>query len=94
METDKLITEFVNREKELQHNPFLATRIMSSLAVKQRKSIGYFQYVGIAACIATLIVLGISIGNTYDNTPKQYSELNINDSEMENFAIYNAKNNE
>ena len=93
METDELITEFVNKEKELDHNPFLTTRIMASLS-PQRKSIGYFQYAGIAACISTVIVLGISIGNTYDKTPKQYSELNINDSEMENFAIYNARNNE
>lgn len=93
METDELITEFINKEKELNHNPFLTKRIMANLS-PQRKSMGYIQYAGIAACIATVIALGISIGNTYDKAPQQYSELNINDSEMENFAVYTARNNE
>jgi hypothetical protein len=94
MKTDEFINEFINREKELKHNPYLANRIMASLGTPQRRTIGFLQYVAIAACISTVVVMGMTIGNSYNVAPKEYSSININDSEMENFAIYNSTNNE
>jgi hypothetical protein len=94
MKTDELITEFVIREKELIHNPYLATRIMANLYAPQKKTIGWLQYATIAACISTVVVMGMAIGNSYGVAPKEYTALNINDSEMENFAIYNSPNHE
>jgi hypothetical protein len=94
METDELITEFVNREKAITHNPYLATRIMQNLTAPQRKTVGVLRYAAIAACVSTLVVLGMTIENSLSAAPREYTALNINDSEMENFAIYNSNYNE
>lgn len=94
MKTDDYINELINREKQLEHNPYLATRIMAKIETPKQVKRGVFQYVAVAASIWLVITLGIVIGNSYAYVPEKYAGININDSEIENFALYNSDSNE
>ena len=94
MKTDDYINELINREKQLEHNPYLATRIMAKIETPKQVKRGVFQYVAVAASIWLVITLGIVIGNSYASVPEKYAGININDSEIENFALYNSDSNE
>jgi len=94
MKTDDYINEFVEREKQTEHNPYLATRIMAKLQTPKHKIPGVLQTIAVAASIAGMVVMGIVIGNSYTSVSEQYAGLNINDSEIENFVLYNTESNE
>lgn len=94
MKTDDYINELIDREKQLEHNPYLATRIMAKIETPKQVKRGVFQYVAVAASIWLVITLGIVIGNSYASVPEKYAGININDSEIENFALYNSDSNE
>jgi hypothetical protein len=38
--------------------------------------------------------MGVVIGNSYTPAHEKYAALNINDSEIENFTLYNSNGNE
>ena len=94
MKTDDYINELIDREKQMEHNPYLATRIMAKIEAPKQKKRGAFQYIAVAASISLVITLGVVIGNSYAVAPEKYAGININDSEIENFALYNSDGNE
>ncbi|MDR3653821.1 MAG: hypothetical protein P4L34_12740 [Paludibacter sp.] len=94
METEDYINEYINREKQQEHNPYLATRIMEKIEAPKHKIPRFFQYTAVAASISIAVIMGIVIGDSYAPIQKKYTGLNINDSEIENFALYNSDSNE
>ncbi|MEI6752228.1 MAG: hypothetical protein WCK78_03580 [Paludibacter sp.] len=94
MKTDEYINEFINREKQIEPNPYLATRVMAKIETTKQKKLGVFQYIAVAASISLVITMGVVIGNSYTPAHDNYARLNINDSEIENFALYNSDGNE
>jgi len=94
MKADDYINELIDREKQMEHNPYLATRIMAKIETPKQMKRGVFQYVAVAASISLVITMGVVIGNSYTSAPEKYAGININDSEIENFALYNSDSNE
>jgi len=94
MKADDYINELIDREKQMEHNPYLATRIMAKIETPKQMKRGVFQYVAVAASISLVITMGVVIGNSYAAVPEKYAGININDSEIENFALYNSDSNE
>ena len=94
MKTDDYIDEFIDREKKIEHNPYLATRIMAKIEFPKHKLPAFIRYTAVAASISLVVMMGIVIGNNYTTVPKQYAGININDSELENFIQYNTDDNE
>jgi len=94
MKTDDYIKEYVEREKQTEHNPYLATRIMAKLQTPKRKIPGVLQTMAVAASIAGVVMMGIGIGNSYTPVSEKYAGININDSEIENFELYNNESHE
>lgn len=94
MKTDDYLTEFIDREKQIDHNPYLATRIMDKIETPKHKIPGVFRYTAVAVSISLVVMMGIVIGDSYASVPQPYAGVNINDSEIENFALYNSEGNE
>ena len=94
MKTDDYINELIDREKQTEHNPYLATQIMAKIEAPKQKMQGIFSYIAVVASISLVITMGIVIGNSYTPVYEKYATLNINDSEIENFTIYNSNGNE
>jgi len=94
MKTDDYISQFIEREKNTAHNPYLATRIMAKIEAPKYKTHGVVQYIAVAASIALVVMMGMVLGNSYTSSPEQYAGININDREIENFALYNTDDNE
>ena len=94
MKTDDYLNKFIEREKQTEPNPYLATRIMANIEAPIQKKQGVFQYIAVAASISLVITMGVVIGNSYAPAHEKYAVLNINDSEIENFALYNSDSNE
>ena len=94
MKTDHYIDELINREKQTEHNPYLATRIMSRIENPLQKPVNRWQTIAVAASIVFAIASGIGLGNSYSSTSNNMSGLNVNDSQIENFSLYNTDSNE
>jgi hypothetical protein len=92
MKTAQYIDELINKEKQTVSNPYMATRIMARIENPMHKPVNRWQTVAVAASIVFAIVSGVTLGNSYisDNN----SGLYVNDSQIENFALYNTDNNE
>ena len=93
MKTDHYIDELINREKQTDFNPYLATRIMSRIENPMQKPVKSWQTIAVAASIVFAIALGIGLGNSY-STSDNISGLYVNDSQIENFSLYNNDSNE
>ena len=94
MKTDHYIDELINREKQTEQNPHLATRIMSRIENPMQMHLNRGIKIAVAACIAFAITLGIGLGNSYTSTTDNISGLFVNDSQIENFTLYNTVSNE
>lgn len=90
MKTDHYIDELINKEKQTEHNPFLATRIMSRIENPTQKPVKRWQTIAVAASIVFAIVSGIELGNSYNSNSDQMDGLYVNDSRIENFSLYNT----
>lgn len=90
MKTDHYIDELINKEKQTEHNPFLATRIMSRIENPTQKPVKRWQTIAVAASIVFVIVSGIELGNSYISNSDQMDGLYVNDSRIENFSLYNT----
>lgn len=91
MKTEDVIHEVIEKEKQVESNPFLSTRIMSKIAIENaplNKRIYFFRSLVVAASFALVIIIGISIGKIYDENKSEYMALNINDSQIENLIYY------
>lgn len=98
MKTETYINEFIDREKQTEHSPFLATRIMSGIeavvAEPAFRKILLWQKLAVAASFLLVVASGVAVGNKFTPKSDSYAELNVNDSQIENFTFYNAENNE
>ena len=95
MKTEDYINDFIAREKQTEMNPYLSSKIMENIEspVELRKTT-YWANFAIAASIALILVAGFQLGGLYTTNPEQYAGITINDSEIENFTIYNTNDNE
>lgn len=91
MHREHPIDELIRREKETEPNPFLVTRVMAKIegAKKMRSSAPLWQSLTLAASIAAVAFLGVSIGNSYVENGTAGVALNINDRQIENLGYYN-----
>lgn len=92
MKTEQYIDDFIRREKQTESNPFLSTRVMATIEKSQKpevRKIPVWQAVVVAASIATVAFLGVTIGNSYVDNASPEMVMNINDSQIENLGYYN-----
>jgi|SRR5690554_1273156 type VI protein secretion system component VasF len=91
MQREHPIDELIRREKETEPNPFLVTHVMAKIegAKKMRRSTPLWQSLTLAAGMAAVVFLGISIGNSYVENGTTAVALNINDRQIENLGYYN-----
>ncbi|KUK77351.1 MAG: hypothetical protein XD92_0830 [Proteiniphilum acetatigenes] len=92
MKTEDHIDELIRREKETVPNPYLPTRVMAKiegLENVERRRTPFLQTLALAASIAAVIFLGVSIGNRYVESGTPERTLNINDRQIENLDYYN-----
>jgi len=94
MKTDQYIDELINREKQTELNPYLATRIMSRIENPIQKTVSRWQTIAVAASIVFAIASGIGLGNSYTSNSDIAGGLYVNDSQIENFSLYNTDGNE
>ena len=94
MKTDHYIDELINREKQTEANPYLVNRIMSRIENPMLKPVNRWQTIAVAASIVFAIASGIGLGNSYSSTSDNINGLNVNDSQIENFSLYNTDSNE
>jgi len=90
--TEQYIDEFINKEKQTEHNPYLASRIMLGIENPMQKTFNSWQKIAVAASIVFAIASGIGLGNSY--TSDNLDGLYVNDSQIENFSLYNTDSNE
>lgn len=91
MKTEGLIDEMIEKEKQMESNPFLSTRIMSKIATENtplNKRVYFFRLLVVVASIALVMRIGVSIGKIYDENKIGNITLNINDSQIENLFYY------
>lgn len=92
MKTEQYIDNLIRREKQTEPNPFLSTRVIAEIEKSQKpkaNQVPVWQSVAIAASIAAVAFLGITIGNSYVDNASPQMVLNINDSQIENLGYYN-----
>lgn len=97
MKTEQHIDEFIRREKETVPNPYLSTRVMAKiegLEKVERRRAPLWHTLALAAGIAAVAFLGVSIGNSYVESGTPEKILNINDRQIENLGYYNLGENE
>ena len=96
MKTDEYINDhinnFINREKQISPNPFLSTVIMSRIETPLTMRMTVWRSIAVAASISIVIFLGIQLGGLTNSSTNDYTALNINDSEIENFIYFNNEN--
>jgi type VI protein secretion system component VasF len=91
MKTEHQIDAFIRREKETVPNPYLSTRVMTKieeLEQKERRKAPLWQTLALAASIAAIAFLGVSIGNSYVESGTSERILNINDRQIESLGYY------
>jgi len=95
MKTEDYINDFIVHEKQTEMNPYLSSKIMARIEspVEQKKT-ALWVNLAVAASIAVVLVAGFQIGGLYATNPEQYAGMTINDSEIENFTLYNINDNE
>lgn len=95
---DHLIENYVAEERETAFNPFLPTRIMAAIESKQRERLVAFSPVWrtafVAAGLFVAVFTGIAAGSLYQSKGDAANIVLMNDSSMENFALYNQIGNE
>ncbi len=92
MKTAQHINELIRREKETVPNPHLSTRVMAEiegLEKVERRRAPVWQTLALAASIAAVTFLGVSLGNSYVESGTPERTLNINDRQIENLGYYN-----
>lgn len=91
MKTEGFIDEIIEKEKQIESNPFLSTRIMSKIATENtplNKRVYFFRLLVVVASIALVMRIGVSIGKIYDENKIGNITLNINDYQIENLFYY------
>jgi hypothetical protein len=94
MNIDDYIDNLIDREKQLLPTPFLATKIRTRVESAATQKVSTWQVLAVAASLAFVILVGVGIGDMYTSQNDIYANLNINDSQMENFTLFNSQENE
>lgn len=93
MKIEDYINDVIDKEKQVQPNPFLSTRIMARLeseTPREAKRIPAWQKLAVAASLGLVVMMGVGIGNTRYSNSNTSSSLNINDSQIEGLNYYIA----
>lgn len=88
MDTNRIIDEYINREKEVSPSSSLQSHIMANIEednIPQRLTM--WQTVAFAASIIFVVISGTLIGSSYNPTTQYSQKITINDSQIENFLI-------
>ena len=98
MKAENYINEFIDREKQTEHNPFLITRIMSEIESSTIEmvypKILFWQKMAIVFSLVIVVAGGVTVAKSFSQNAPAYAALNVNDSEIENLTFYNLGNNE
>jgi len=95
---EKLINEYIEREKNVSPAPFLAERIMQNINEigKQEEKVfktGLLRNIAVAASFAAVVLTGVVLGNSYQAKASNQDRLVIDDRYMEHLHIFeNTKN--
>lgn len=95
MKTEDYIDQFIEKEKQLEPNPYLATRVMLSIGKKdiiQKKPV--WHTIIAAASISLVIFTGLQISNLHNPASSQEKGLVINDSHIESLHYYQTESHE
>ncbi len=88
MNTDKILNEYINKEKEEMHSPFLKNRIIEQIKVDNSfYEVTLWQKLMVAASITIVAISGMLIGSMYNSPLNDNGRLSVNDSQIENFTI-------
>ncbi len=92
MKTEQYINDLIQREKQTEPNPFLSTRVLAMIEKNQQpahRKAPVWQVVTVAASLAVVAFLGVTLGNSYVDNASHEMVMNINDSQIENLGYYN-----
>lgn len=92
MKTEQYIDDLIRREKQTEPSPFLSTHVMAAIEKSNKpefKKAPVWQTIAVAAGIAAVAFLGVTIGNSYVDNASPKMVMNINDSQIENLGYYN-----
>lgn len=96
MKTEQYINELIKREKQMEPNPFLTTRVMAAIENSEKQSqrselkrVPLWQAILVTMSLVAVALLGITIGNAYVDSTSSKMVVNINDSQIENLGFYN-----
>ncbi len=92
MKLDEHIDDFIRKEKEVQVNPYLATRVLAKLEEQDEtavygKSVPIWKKAVVAASIVLVMAAGYGLGSMVKGE-KKYITININDAQLENLNLY------
>lgn len=91
MKTEYYIDEFITREKQIDHNLFLSTRVMMQIENAQQPKPPItilWQSIAVAASFAIVGFWGVGIGSCYEKNTSLERTIHINDSQIENLSYY------
>lgn len=87
----KRLDEYIDRLNTVEPSPYLPSRIIARIeAGRQRKAATLWQSVAVAASVAIVVMIGITLGNGM----KSERYLTINDNQIENFSIITSDDTE
>ena len=92
MKLDRYIDDFIRNEKEVQVNPYLATRVLTKLEEQEeaailRSTVPIWKKAVVAASIVLVMAAGYGLGSMVKGE-KEYIASNINDAQLENLNLY------
>lgn len=93
MKTEDYINQFIEREKQIEPNPFLGTRIMASIENPVTKRINTWQTIIAVASISLVMFLGFELSGIYSSIATQ-NQLSINDSQIEMLHYFQSDSHE
>lgn len=94
---DDMIDSFVDQERSLSPNPFLATRVMASINSQSEGPGRYstWSVVAIAFSFLAAVGLGIKAGTLYSPAPREAATVVlVSDDQAEHFIFYQQNSNE
>lgn len=94
----QIIEDFVTEERMIEPNPYLATRVMATLAKKEVSQLSlvapFWRVFVLGLGLFVAIFSGITVGGLYQTTNERSTILYINDGSIENLDFYNQMANE
>jgi len=94
MKLDRYIDDFIRKEKEVEVNPYLTTRVLAELekqdeAAILRTTVPIWKKAVVAASIVLVMAAGYGLGSMVKGE-NEHIAININDAQLENLNLYTA----